>query len=209
MGDIAVARRARGPIYPRLLKRSADVVLATLAVVVLAPVALVVAALVLLSLGRPVLYRQTRIGLAGRPFVMLKFRTMRPDRRKVRTPVATERRRYHKSRDDPRHTRVGRLLRRSSLDELPQLVNVLRGEMSLIGPRPELPHVVAGYAPWEHERHRVRPGLTGLWQISARGEGHMHHYTHLDVQYVRTLSFRNDLWLALRTVPALLRRRGH
>jgi len=209
MGDIAVARRARPSLYRRGGKRTADLVAATVAVVVLAPLLLLVSVLVLLCLGRPIIYRQHRIGLNGQSFVMLKFRTMRPDRRRTSVPVATERRGYHKSPDDPRHTRLGRVLRRSSLDELPQLINVLRGEMSLVGPRPELPDVVGRYAGWEHERHRVRPGLTGLWQVSARGEGRMHHYTHLDVTYARAVSFRGDLKLVVRTGPALLRRRGH
>jgi lipopolysaccharide/colanic/teichoic acid biosynthesis glycosyltransferase len=139
---------------------------------------------------------------------VLKFRTMRPDRRGQRTPVIEDRRHTHKSERDPRHTAVGRRLRKWSLDELPQVWNVLRGDMSLVGPRPELVEVVEHYAPWQRQRHLVRPGITGLWQVSKRGEGLMHLYTDVDLEYVATLSFRRDLGILLRTIPAALARSG-
>lgn len=121
-----------------------------------------------------------------------------------RSPEAT-RRRNHKSPDDPRHTQLGRLLRASSLDELPQLVNVLRGELSLVGPRPELPEVVAGYEPWQHARHAVKPGLTGIWQITDRANGEpMHLHVGRDLEYVKRISARTDLGILLLTVPVLL-----
>jgi lipopolysaccharide/colanic/teichoic acid biosynthesis glycosyltransferase len=125
-------------------------------------------------------------------------------------PDGVERRRTHKSPSDPRHTRLGRLLRELSLDELPQLVNVLKGEMSLVGPRPEVPSVVAKYEPWQHARHLVRPGLTGRWQLIERtrtqGMG-MHLYVHLDVDYIEEMSFRHDLQIMRATVVGVVK--GH
>jgi lipopolysaccharide/colanic/teichoic acid biosynthesis glycosyltransferase len=172
---------------------------------VLAPVLLLVAASVRWSLGRGIFYRQTRIGFGGQPFTVLKFRTMLPDRRSARQPWASaERRVSHKCPNDPRHTRVGSFLRRWSLDELPQLVNVVRGEMSLVGPRPELPHIVDRYEPWEHARHAVRPGLTGFWQTTARRDGPMQEFTHLDIEYVRRVSFATDVRLLVATPFAAL-----
>jgi lipopolysaccharide/colanic/teichoic acid biosynthesis glycosyltransferase len=128
------------------------------------------------------------------------------DRRQVDRRVPHGGRRLtHKSEHDPRHTRLGRFLRASSLDELPQLLNVLKGDLSLVGPRPELPEVVAGYEPWQHDRHRVKPGVTGLWQVTERADGTpMHHHVATDLDYVRRLSFRLDAWVLLATVPTVL-----
>ena len=191
--------------YLRIVKPVLDRVLAALLLLALAPVLLLVAAAVRWSLGRGIFYRQTRIGLGGAPFTVLKFRTMLPDRRAAQAPwESTDRRVSHKSSSDPRHTRVGTFLRRWSLDELPQLVNVVRGEMSLVGPRPELPHIVDRYEPWEHVRHAVRPGLTGFWQTTARSDGPMQEFTHLDIEYVRSVSFATDLRLLVATPFAAL-----
>jgi len=174
-------------------------VVAAIALVVLAvPIALV-AAVVLVAIGRPVLFRQQRVGRHGELFEVLKFRTMRADRRRQRLDVIADRRETHKSEHDPRHTRIGRFLRRYSLDELPQLINVVRGEMSLVGPRPELESVVAGYRPGLEQRHLVKPGLTGLWQVSARGAGPMHENGEWDLLYVEQVSFRTDLSILVRT----------
>jgi lipopolysaccharide/colanic/teichoic acid biosynthesis glycosyltransferase len=106
----------------------------------------------------------------------------------------------HKIKDDPRVTRVGRLIRRTSIDELPQLINVIRGEMSLIGPRPELPQIVRDYEPWMHRRHLVRPGLTGWWQVRGRSDLPMHEHTDLDIYYVEHVSWRLDLRILKQTV---------
>ena len=122
--------------------------------------------------------------------------------------AGTDRRVTHKSDDDPRHTALGRLLRKTSLDEIPQFWNVALGQMSLVGPRPELVEVVARYQPWQHRRHEVKPGLTGPWQISQRGDVPMHEATDVDVAYVDDLSFRTDVMILLRTIPALLMRRS-
>jgi len=120
--------------------------------------------------------------------------------------VGPERRQNHKSEEDPRHTPFGRFLRKWSLDEFPQFINVVRGEMSLVGPRPELVDVVERYEPWQHERHAVRPGITGIWQVSERNEVPLHEATHLDIEYVETVSLMTDTRILLKTVPAMLGR---
>jgi lipopolysaccharide/colanic/teichoic acid biosynthesis glycosyltransferase len=193
--------------YARRVKRWIDVVGASALIVASSPIALAAAAAVRITMGKPVLFRQERIGLDGKPFEVLKFRTMRPDRRKRNepAPVQPDRRRTHKTANHPLLTPVGRFLRTWSIDELPQVLNVLRGEMSIVGPRPELPSVVAArYEPWEHGRHLVRPGLTGLWQITARGDGMMHDRIDLDIEYVQRVSFREDLRILVKTPSAVL-----
>jgi lipopolysaccharide/colanic/teichoic acid biosynthesis glycosyltransferase len=194
--------------YARIGKPLFDRVVAAILFVLMLPIVLLVALAVVLVIGPPVLFRQRRAGREGAPFSVLKFRTMRPDRRTDRRPVIEDRRTTHKSERDPRHTRLGRQLRKWSLDELPQLWNVIRGDMSLVGPRPELVEVVERYEPWQRQRHLVRPGITGLWQVSRRGQGLMHLYTDVDLEYVATLSFRRDLGILLRTIPAALSRSG-
>jgi lipopolysaccharide/colanic/teichoic acid biosynthesis glycosyltransferase len=195
-------------LYARIGKPLFDRVVGTVLLVLTAPVTCVVGFAVWLSVGRPLIFRQPRIGRGGEPFTVFKFRTMRPDRRQAHQPVAHDRRLTHKSERDPRHTRVGRRLRSWSLDELPQLWNVVRGDMSLVGPRPELVEVVERYEPWQHQRHVVKPGLTGLWQVSRRGEGLMYLYTDLDLEYIATMSFRRDLAILCKTLPAALSRSG-
>jgi lipopolysaccharide/colanic/teichoic acid biosynthesis glycosyltransferase len=171
---------------------------------------LVMAAAVRATLGAPVIYRQTRVGQGGKPFTMLKFRTMTPDRRAASLPFdGPERRVSFEATDDPRHTRLGDLLRRCSLDEVPQLWNVVRGDMSLIGPRPEVPPAVATYPEHSEERHLVRPGLTGLWQVTARGTQPMELGVGVDIDYVRRISFRLDCWILFRTLPAVVRSARH
>jgi lipopolysaccharide/colanic/teichoic acid biosynthesis glycosyltransferase len=194
-----------GGIYHRWVKPAFDRTVAAVLLLAVLPVLATIAIVLRVRLGRGVLFRQERIGRGGKPFTVYKFRTMLPDRRQERLGfVGEDRRRTHKTLDDPRHTRVGQFLRRWSLDELPQLVNVLRGEMSLVGPRPELPHVVERYEPWEHARHAVRPGLTGFWQTTARSEGPMHEFTYLDLEYVKSISLATDLRLLLQTPLAAL-----
>jgi len=173
--------------YVRRGKRALDLGLGGLLLALSAPVQLAVAAVVRARLGRPVLLRQPRLGEGGRPFVILKFRTMKPDRRVTESvvPLAEERRSGHPSYDDPRHTRIGTILRRWSLDELPQLVNVVRGEMSLVGPRPDMASAVARYEPWQLERHTVKPGLTGVWQVEQRHErGELREFAAVDIDLV-------------------------
>jgi lipopolysaccharide/colanic/teichoic acid biosynthesis glycosyltransferase len=238
----------RTAAYLRIVKPTLDRVLALLALLLLLPVLVSITIMIRVQLGPGVIYRQVRIGKDGHPFLMFKFRTMQPDRRRSvrgetlpdrrlnadgrrsverrqeqvafdgpdrrrgenrrqgdRREPGTDRRLTHKSEADPRHTRLGRVLRRTSLDELPQLVNVLRGELSLVGPRPELPEVVARYESWQHARHAVRPGITGLWQVTDRGTGEaMHLFVSRDLEYLDRISARTDIGILLRTVPAVL-----
>jgi lipopolysaccharide/colanic/teichoic acid biosynthesis glycosyltransferase len=190
------------------VKRLMDVLLASAALIVLSPVLLMVSLAVMRDSPGPVLFRQTRIGRNGQPFVMLKFRTMIAERRKRTVGLSDgvgERRRVHKSRRDPRITRFGHFLRRSCLDELPQLWNVLRGDMSLVGPRPELPEIVARYQPWQHSRHLVAPGITGWWQVNRDGVRLMHEATELDLYYIEHWSLGLDLLILARTLSIVLR----
>ena len=196
-------------VYHRAVKPLLDLVGGLVLSVLLLPLILLVALLVRVKLGKGVIYRQTRIGRNGRPFVMYKFRSMEPDRRRSQQPFeGRDRRRCHKRDDDPRHTPCGRFLRRASFDELPQLWNVVKGDMSLVGPRPELPQIVARYEPWQHRRHDVKPGLTGFWQVSDRAGGLAYESVGLDLDYIRRMSLRTDLAVLLRTVPVTFRRTG-
>ena len=151
----------------------------------------------------PVVFRQTRVGRRGRPFAFLKFRTMMigADAKPSTGPL-------FKDRDDPRITRAGRVLRRWSLDELPQLFNVVRGDMSLVGPRPSLPAEVEHYEGWQRDRLEVRPGMTGLWQVSGRSDLSFDDYVRLDLFYIENWSVAYDLYLLAKTVPAVLLGKG-
>lgn len=195
--------RPRG-MYVNGVKPLLDRMLAVGAIGVAALPMAAIAMVVAVTMGRPVLFRQRRIGIDGEPFEVLKFRTMREDRRGQRLDVIHDRRRTHKSEADPRHTTIGRFLRRYSLDEFPQLFNVLRGEMSFVGPRPELDSVVENYPSALHQRHFVKPGITGLWQVSARGSGPMHENGQWDLAYVSRVSLRTDLQILARTPRALV-----
>jgi exopolysaccharide biosynthesis polyprenyl glycosylphosphotransferase len=193
------------------LKYAVDRALAGLGVLLLAPLLLAIALAVRLSSPGPVLYRHERIGQDGVPFVMWKFRTMYTGSDARKTELAEDNERdgpVFKMRCDPRVTRVGRVLRRTSLDELPQLANVLRGQMSLVGPRPPLAEEVAHYTAVERRRLAVRPGLTGLWQISGRCELSWDEALQLDLQYVDNWSFTSDLDVMVRTLRAVVDGRG-
>ena len=195
--------------YERRYKRPFDVVVGVLAAVASAPLAAAIAVAVRIGLGKPVLYQQDRLGKDGKIFTIYKFRSMRPDRRSrvVELPAGQDRRAGHKNNNDPRHTGLGRRLRALSLDEIPQLINVLRGEMSLVGPRPEIPETaVAGdYA--DHIRHEVKPGMTGPYQISSlRLRGDLRDGLHLDADYVFNMSFRRDVKYVLATLKLLFSR---
>lgn len=206
----AVPDPHRPQVYERFVKPAIDRLVGVLFSIVTAPVVAVCALLIRRTMGKPAIFRQDRVGRGGAIFTVYKLRTMNADRRSGHAPIEhDERRRTHKSEADPRHTALGQRLRRWSLDEIPQFWNLALGDMSLVGPRPELVEVVGRYEPWQHRRHEVKPGLTGLWQIRARGEIPMHEATHLDVEYVDTVSLRRDLRILLATPAAMLgRRRG-
>lgn len=202
------------------LKRAFDVVAGGFVLAASAPLLALGALLVWLFDGPPVLFRQTRIGMHGRPFSMLKLRTMRaaaddaPHRDYVRRWIREGAAAAHddggvfKLANDRRITAVGRWLRRFSIDELPQLINVVRGEMSLIGPRPALPYELELYEPWHRRRLEAVPGITGLWQVSGRNHLSFDEMVQLDVQYLQDWSLAGDLRILARTVPALLRGGG-
>jgi lipopolysaccharide/colanic/teichoic acid biosynthesis glycosyltransferase len=164
---------------------------------VFAPLFLFVAALIKLDSEGPALFRQKRIGKHGEPFAMWKFRSMRVDTHPyARSPVGDH---------DPRLTRVGRVLRRFSIDELPQLVNVFKGEMSLVGPRPEMPYIVETYGSFERQRLCVRPGITGLWQISPARAMPIHENLNYDFTYIENQCIALDFIILLRTITAVIR----
>lgn len=197
--------------YERYLKPLLDRLGGILLLVMTAPLALLAAAAIRLTMGTPVILGQERVGRGGRVFTMYKFRTMEPDRRATEVSyIGEDRRRTHKHPRDPRLTPVGKFLRKWSLDELPQFLNVVRGEMSLVGPRPEMPQIVAGYEVWQHARHAVKPGVTGLWQISERGDRMMHEATETDLAYMEQISLATDLRIMFITpLAALGLRRGY
>ena len=180
---------------------------AALGLILLWPVFGAVAVLILVVDGRPILFRQERVRMGGRCFTVSKFRTMVPDAEARQAALGSSnevRGPSFKMTEDPRLTRTGSFLRRSSLDELPQLWNVLKGEMSLVGPRPPLPSEVAHYAPWHRRRLTVKPGLTGLWQISARRDDDFDRWVAFDLAYIDRWSLLLDLRILIRTVFVVL-----
>jgi exopolysaccharide biosynthesis polyprenyl glycosylphosphotransferase len=197
--------------YQRMVKRSFDLVLSCLAL----PPSLVLMGLIALAIRLeapgPVLFRQQRVGENGRLFGMLKFRTMVPhaeDMRDMVEYVDEQGHLIHKTPADPRVTKVGGFLRRTSLDELPQLFNVIRGDMSLIGPRPEMPYLVDQYEPWQRQRFVVPQGITGWWQVNGRSDRPMHLNTEDDLYYVQNYSLLLDLQILFKTIGVVLRGKG-
>ncbi len=202
---------AKPSFYQRFCKRGVDLLFSVIALVVLLPLFAVIALLVRMKLGSGVLYRQSRVGRNGQNFVMLKFRTMQhpsPDRGESQVESEVERA-THKTAEHPRLTEFGRTLRRLSLDELPQLWNVARGQMSLVGPRPELSEKVDDYGLRSHPRHIVRPGLTGEWQVTHRSSGiHLIHCFDDDMNYVSRISVWEDVRIILRTFSVVFGGKG-
>jgi exopolysaccharide biosynthesis polyprenyl glycosylphosphotransferase len=199
-------------MFSLLLKRIMDVVGAAAGLIILSPVLLAVASAIVIKDGGPVLFHQTRVGLNGRPFTLYKFRTMDRDAEERFEEVAGQsdtQGAAFKMVEDPRVTRLGAFLRRSSLDELPQLWNVLKGDMSLIGPRPAPPREVVEYDVWHRRRLSMRPGITGLWQVGARLDAHFDERAQLDLEYIDRWSLGLDLRILARTVPAVVGRTGN
>ena len=216
MGSVALGGSVGGgylPLTMQRLKRTLDLTGATVGLVMLSPVFLVLALLVKLDSPGPVFFRQPRVGRGGRYFRIIKFRTMRLGADAQQAGLLAQNiyrdPRLFKIVRDPRVTRVGRWLRRISADELPQLWNVLRGEMSLVGPRPPLPSEVERYEAHDYARFDVKPGITGPWQVSGRNEiTDFERVITLETEYIRGWSLARDLWILCRTVPAVLARRG-
>ena len=225
IGALPMIRLFREPLsdFARGSKRTFDIVIASLTLALLSPFWLLIALLIKFDSKGPVFYAQERVGMDGRIFVIFKFRTMlrnadseihREYQRKfiaghAEANVGDAQKPAYKLRDDPRITRVGRLLRRLSLDEVPQLFNVLRGEMSIVGPRPPIPYEVESYDLWHRKRLDMKPGLTGLWQVSGRNRLPFEEMVKLDLFYIENWSLLFDLKIILRTVLAIVRGDGY
>ncbi len=197
-------RRSRGPkvalqlpILQSRIKRIIDWIASSFLLVLLAPLFVALSILVILDSPGPVFFRHERVGMNGTSFLMWKFRSMKPNAPRYQCSPRSD--------GDPRLTRVGRVLRRYSLDELPQLINVFRGEMSLVGPRPEMPFIVQQYGPKERRRFETKPGITGLWQISAARAHPIHEHLEYDLYYIAEQNFFLDIAIMVRTVTAVFR----
>lgn len=210
----AVLSYANSPdeLLGHALKRTLDLAVATAALIVLGPIMLGIAVLLRLRQGPGVIFRQARVGIHGRVFTIFKFRTMTADAEERYPELAAlsfVSGPAFKMVDDPRITPMGRWLRRFSLDELPQIFNVFRGEMSIVGPRPAPPREVDEYDYWHRRRLSVKPGITGLWQVSARHDEDFDNRAALDLSYIERWSVWLDLAIIFRTIPAVFRRPGH
>lgn len=203
------------PRWPLLAKRGLDVLVSLIGLALLSPLFAAIAVLIRLDSPGAALFRQLRVGKDGRLFTCFKFRSMYQDaddrihREAIRRLAAGQSLNAQgkirgKLIADPRVTRVGRVLRRTSLDELPQLINVLRGEMSLVGPRPAIPYELEHYQSWQHQRYLVKPGLTGPWQVYGRGRTGLLEMLEMDVAYATNWSLSYDLKLIVLTIPAVL-----
>lgn len=225
IGVLPMVRLFREPLtdIQRFTKRLSDIILALAAGIVTLPIWLVAAILVRIDSKGPLIYRQERVGMDGRVFLCLKFRSMRTDadetihREAYRKNIAGDAEAnagdssspvYGKVKDDPRITRVGRFLRRTSIDELPQLLNVLRGEMSIVGPRPPIPYEVEEYDIWHRKRLDMKPGITGLWQVSGRNRLTFDEMVKIDLYYIENWSLLLDVKIILLTIPAVFRGDG-
>jgi exopolysaccharide biosynthesis polyprenyl glycosylphosphotransferase len=221
IGALPMIRLFREPLSSaaRIAKRASDIIIAGIALLLLAPLWLIVALLIKLDSRGPIFYKQERVGMDGRIFLFYKFRTMRVNsddathreyQRKYiagspDTNLGDDQRPAYKLLTDTRITRVGRILRRLSLDELPQLLNVLRGDMSVVGPRPPIPYEVEAYELWHRKRLDMKPGLTGLWQVSGRNRLTFDEMVRIDLFYIENWSLLLDLKIILRTLPVMLR----
>jgi exopolysaccharide biosynthesis polyprenyl glycosylphosphotransferase len=197
--------------FQRMVKRAFDLIVAVPLFVLLSPLMLTMVILIKLDSHGPAIFKQERVGENCRKFFMYKFRSMVEDAEARLGDIVEETGEgsiLHKRRDDPRVTRVGRMLRRTSLDELPQLFNVIKGEMSLVGPRPELPFLVEQYEPWQLKRFVVPSGMTGWWQISGRSDRPMHLHVEEDLYYIQNYSLLLDIKILWRTIGVVLQGRG-
>ncbi len=192
----------------RLLKRIFDLIIGGILMMLILPILSVVALAIKLDSHGPIIFRQQRVGENGRLFGMYKFRSMIVGAEAMQDQLTTTDEQgniIYKREDDPRVTRMGRVIRRTSLDELPQLINVLKGDMSLVGPRPELPMMVGQYEPWQHKRFAVPQGMTGWWQINGRADKPLHLHTEDDIYYIQNYSLLMDIYILLKTPWVVLR----
>lgn len=199
------------PFVYCVAKRLLDITLAILGLVLLMPLVPVIVALVKLDSRGPVLFAQKRVGRKGHLFTCYKFRSMVNNAESLKSELVEFNEATgpaFKIRQDPRITAIGAFLRRSSLDEMPQLVNVLFGQMSIVGPRPQIPAEVELYEPWHRQRLDVKPGITCLWQIAGRSHIGFDEWMRLDVEYIRRRSLRTDLYILFHTLPAVIARKG-
>jgi exopolysaccharide biosynthesis polyprenyl glycosylphosphotransferase len=197
--------------YSRIVKRFFDVIVGLLVLITFSPIIMIVGLGILMTDGWPVFFLQDRVGENGKHFKILKFRTMVRNAEKMQSQVEYVNDNgdiFHKSPNDPRITNYGKVLRRLSLDELPQLINVLKGEMSLVGPRPELPYLVEKYKHWQRRRLTVPPGMTGWWQVNGRSERVMHLHTEDDIYYIDNYSIWLDLRILIRTAWTIIIGKG-
>jgi len=196
----------------QVLKRLVDVVVSFAALVVLLPLFVALAIAIRVESRGPALFRQKRIGVRGKPFTMYKFRSMYMDAEERKKELAAQNEMaggvLFKMKRDPRVTRIGRLIRKTSVDELPQLWNVLKGDMSLVGPRPPVPNEVADYTLEDHRRLEITPGITCIWQVTGRSDIPFEQQVELDTLYIESQTFTGDLKLLLKTIPAVLLGRG-
>lgn len=199
------------PLGYRVTKRAFDLIVGSGILFLLLPVIPLVALMIRLDSAGPVFYRQERVGMGGRPFRFYKFRSMRADSDRLRAELEAHNELKgpaFKMKNDPRVTAVGQFLRRSSLDEIPQIFNVLKGDMSIVGPRPALPSEVARYEAWHRRRLDVKPGITCLWQVAGRSQVGFDEWMRLDIEYMSRRSMRTDVAIFVKTIPAVIARRG-
>ncbi|MBP8951867.1 MAG: sugar transferase [Armatimonadetes bacterium] len=203
--------RTTDPLWYLFTKRLLDILGATAAIVIAAPIMVVAVIAVRLETPGPVFFRQYRLGRNGRPFLLYKIRSMTASAPDIRDSLEDDNEAsgpVFKIKADPRITRVGRVLRKYSIDEMPQLFHVLFGQMSLVGPRPPIPAEVERYEPWQTERLAVKPGLTCIWQVSGRSDIGFDEWIRMDIEYVRNRNLWLDIKLLLLTIPAVLTARG-
>ena len=190
----------------KFLKRGIDVIASLCGLILLSPILLVIMVLIKLESKGPVIFSQERVGRYGKKFKMYKFRSMVVNAEELKKNLEAQNEMsgpMFKMKDDPRVTKVGRFIRKTSLDEIPQLVNILKGDMSLVGPRPSLPKEVEQFESWMHKRHEVKPGLTCYWQVSGRNNIDFEDWMKLDIKYVEERSLLIDIKLILKTVLVL------
>ena len=202
-----VIENERSNTLYEVIKRIIDIVASFIGLILLSPLILIVSILIKLESKGEVIFKQKRVGLNGKEFYMYKFRSMVINAEELKKQLESQNEMsgpMFKIKDDPRITKVGKFIRKTSIDELPQLINVIKGDMSLVGPRPSLPKEVEKFEQWMMERLEVKPGLTCIWQVSGRNNIDFEDWMKLDIKYVRERSFKLDIKLILKTVLVLL-----